>query len=117
MVLARRTLLEALAWLGLGACVDRAPSWGLGSDTDLPALPVPADPVGGRDRIAANVKALMDVLLPAERDAAGAPVSPGALEVGAYELLELRSLLAAADAQGLLPAMPGAVRDALTVGA
>lgn len=56
--------------------------------------------------VAANIEALMDVILPAEYGANGSLVSPGAVEAGAYSVLQLDRLVPLARAQGLLPPLP-----------
>ncbi|MCA9618396.1 MAG: hypothetical protein KC731_05225 [Myxococcales bacterium] len=60
------------------------------------------DPSGYAD----NLDALFDVLLPAERDADGAVISPGAREVGADALLSLDRFGPLASTQGFVPPLP-----------
>ena len=110
----RRQALELLSWLGLGATwmaacgrSDPAPADGRDS-TGLPFELPDVDPFTAAD----NVRAAFDVLLPAERDGSGRVVSPGAVEAGAFELLELDRFLPLARAQGLLPVLPPGLADA-----
>ena len=61
----------------------------------------------GRPRNEANVRALMDCLLPRDDD------SPGALEAGAMALLQLDAFTGIAQAQGLLPDLPDPLKATL----
>src|SRR4051812_46546259 len=83
-----------------------------GEDGAAPALPlpdqVPSGEVPERPRHADDVAALCDVLLPTERDKAGAIVSPGASEVDVDAVLRIQDFVAVATAQGLLPPLPDA---------
>ncbi len=56
--------------------------------------------------VAANIEAAMDVILPAEFNDRGELVSPGAVEAGAWTVMQLDRLVPLARAQGLLPELP-----------
>jgi hypothetical protein len=110
MALNRRELLGVLGWLGLtplavhlGACA-RPGAW---SDDDDEELPDPTLPDGARD----NLRAAMDVLIPA------APDGVGAVEAGALEVLALDRFVPLARGLGLLPALPPDWQDAVAAGA
>jgi hypothetical protein len=102
--LTRREVLEVLAALGLApmlGCAEedddrgiRRPGW-----LDPPDDTAPIVPDVDADR---TVRALLDVILPAERDEGGALRSPGALEVSALEVLAIRDFVPTARALGLV---------------
>lgn len=103
----RRELLEALATLGLAspllACGD------LQKNRDK--TPVPLDPLGppsplGPRGESSNLRALLEVLIPAERDPSGALIVPGAIEAGAERLVILDNFLTIARSISLLPRLP-----------
>lgn len=106
----RRELLGVLGWLGLGslavhlgACAR--PRSGDGDDDD--ELPDPELPDGAAD----NLRAAMDVMIPA------APDGVGAVEAGALEVLALERFVPLARGLGLLPALPPDWQDAVAGGA
>lgn len=109
--LTRRRALSLLSWIGAGAALGAAcgPPEATGDAPSGPRLPeLPdVDPYAPAD----NLKALMDLLLPAERDASGRLTSPGAVEAGALELLQLQRFIPLAQGQGLLPALPPALAE------
>lgn len=77
-------------------------------DVDWPDAPV--EPVDNVDDAAVqNVRALMDVFIPTERDSNDDIVAAGALEAGAMEMLELSRFLPSARSLALIPenATPG----------
>jgi len=101
-----------LAWLSatglVPGCIDEpsvaatSPDLPDRDDVDWPDAPdAPMDDVD--EAAAANVRALMDVLIPTERDAKGDVTAPGALEAGAMEMLELSRFLPSARALALIP--------------
>lgn len=105
----RRSVLGWLAASGMvPGCIDE-PSL----DEEEPQLPeredpqwpdAPDEPIEDADEATvANVVALMDVLIPTERDAEGNITAPGALEAGAMEMLELSRFLPSARALALIP--------------
>ncbi|MCA9664755.1 MAG: hypothetical protein KC503_04175 [Myxococcales bacterium] len=110
----RREIIKIIGALGL-------PTLSLGcGDPNAQAQPqprpdagAPPDAQAARARYRDNVAALMDVLIPAERDARGAVTSPGALEAGAEQVLELANLVHLLRGQGLLPPLPASFTDGL----
>lgn len=111
----RRTLL---AWLGASGIVPACiadPS----VEAEEPQLPdrddvdwpdAPSEPLDDADDASVeNVEALMDILIPTERDANGEVIAVGALEAGAMDMLELSRFLPSARALALIPetATPG----------
>ena len=82
----RRDLLVGLAAFALGpslsACGGSAPAGFGGDDGNQPA-PIDSTTIGKIVSYEDSVDALFDVLLPADRDASGAVVSPGAREASA----------------------------------
>lgn len=105
----RRTVL---AWLGASGVVPgcvadpsiepREPQLPDRDDVDWPDAP--AEPLDTLDDAAVlNVRALMDIFIPAERDDSLELIAPGALEAGAMEMLELSRFLPSARALALLP--------------
>lgn len=114
-LLSRRQVLQTLGALGFGASACTGPLISPSDETQRPWRDPPINAQAEADESARsnNVRALMDVLIPAERDEAGALLSPGALEVGAYEMLELRNFVSAARGQQLLPELPGPLLSGL----
>ncbi len=111
----RRTVL---GWLGAAGIVPgcvaepalepREPQLPGRDDVDWPDAP--AEPFEDADEASiANVRALMDVLIPTERDQLGELIAPGALEAGAMEMLELSRFLPSARSLALIPegSVPG----------
>lgn len=100
-----------LAALGFApACALDPDSTESQSDDALPQWPDgpwnrPADePTDDPDQAAdANVRALMDVLIPADFDEAGELSAVGALEAGAFDVLRLSNFVPTARALALLP--------------
>ena len=116
--LSRRRALALLGDLcavaaGLAGCAGesdpRASAWEPPSQTPSQT---PAD-----QPYADNVDALMDVLLPAERDGAGVLISPGAREAGAAAVLDVDAFAKLAAARGLLPPLSDEVLSWLAEGA
>lgn len=116
----RRQFLQWLALLGmapsLSACESqqsgermRPRFWDPPHDTVIP----PSDD----DEDDEVMRALIDVLVPAEYDDGGAMTSPGALETGALEVLALRSFLPAARGLGFVRALPSELDAAFELGA
>ena len=111
----RRTVLGWLSASGLvpGCIADpsiepEAPALPDREDVDWPDAP--DEPLDDLDEGATeNVRALMDVLIPTERDETGNITAPGALEAGALEMLDLSRFLPSARALALIPetATPG----------
>jgi hypothetical protein len=116
-LLSRRQALALLVDLGLvGAALC-----GCGDPITAeppPSWTPPQTPGGFPDGhlYADNVDALFDVLLPAERDASGAVVSPGAREAGASKVLALDAFAPLAAARGLLPPLSEVMLSALAEG-
>ncbi len=101
--LTRRRALQILAALTVGPAAACGP--GPEPDDDPWTLPAELPKVaGGTD--ADDVRALMDVLLPAETDAEGRLLSPGAGDVYAFSILQLDHYIPLAQGQGLLPPLP-----------
>lgn len=103
MELSRREVLDLLGALGFGvlAGCTGAP-YSEEEPEEILRTPGNHPPVEGA-RYTSNLRALMDLLLPAERNGAGQIVSPGALEAGAERVLRLENFVLVAKAQGLLP--------------
>ncbi len=111
----RRTVLGWLSASGIvtGCVADpsveaRDPQLPDREDVDWPDAP--AEPVDNvNDAAVQNVRALMDVFIPTERDSNADIVAAGALEAGAMEMLELSRFLPSARALALIPqnATPG----------
>ena len=103
----RRQALEMLFGLGILSAAGCAPP---GSDDAAPPFALPPQVAGGdvaeRARYADDVDALCDVLLPAEHDANGKLLSPGAREADVDGALRIRDFVALATAQGLVPPLP-----------
>ena len=95
--ISRRELLLGIA-AGLAALGCRGGGAG-------PIFTLPAQTPGGDPEVpyADATDALWDAILPAERDAAGATVSPGARECGVDDVLVGQNPVRAAIALGLLP--------------
>ena len=107
----RRTMLRVLAALGFMPACSLDPS-ALSDDEEevLPPWPEgpwnepPDEPIDDpEEATSANIDALMEILIPSDRDEDGAMISPGALDVGARDLLSLATFVPAARAVGLLP--------------
>gem|GEM_PF-2427015 len=102
--ISRRSAIELLFGLsvafGLGCGKDDAPA---------PAFVLPAQSPRGevpeRSVYADNVDALVDVLVPAERDAKGRLVAAGARETGASDVLGVEDFVALAATQGLVTSL------------
>lgn len=100
----RRDLLKVLGGLGIVALTP-------GCDAEAPVERIaPPDPMITEHEppetpsiYRSNIEALMDTLLPAERDAAGQVVEPGAIEAGAERVLQIEDFLPLAQGQGFLP--------------
>lgn len=103
--LTRRELLQVLGGLGISGALSALGCGGSdGPDPETEKPPNRIDPPAANARVHSdNVRALMDVLLPAELDATGRVVVPGALEAGADEILQLERFVSLARGQGLLP--------------
>ena len=103
----RREVLRALGALGLGTSALGAACGPAPEPTNdfrsTPEAPAPRLPQVERVAYETNLRALMDTLWPAERGLDGAVRAPGALEVGAEQVLRLDRFLLLAQAQGLLP--------------
>jgi len=91
-------LLASLTACGSAAESEKQPNSRSPEGSDLPPEAAFSD----------NVDALFDVLIPAERDAKGKLVSPGAREAGANEVLALDRFAALAVALGLVPQIDAA---------
>ncbi|MGE0787194.1 MAG: hypothetical protein AB7S26_16100 [Sandaracinaceae bacterium] len=102
--LGRRDVLRVLSAIGFGAlsgaCAMPEP------DPERRQVPIPdvVPPYDPESTPEGNLRALLDVLVPAERAEDGTLIRAGALEVEAFELLRLRTFLPAARALGFLPA-------------
>jgi hypothetical protein len=105
----RRQAFETLFGISVLFASGCAPT---GEGDPAPSLPlpdqVPGGDVSGRPHHADDVAALCDVLLPTERDKAGAIVSPGASEADVDGVLRIQDFVAVATAQGILPPLPDA---------
>ena len=117
VLLSRRRALVLLGELcaglaGLAGCDERDPGWPSWQPPSQTPSQTPAD-----QPFADNVDALMDVLLPAERDGSGALVSPGAREAGAAAVLDVDAFAQLAAARGMLPPLSEEVLSWLAGGA
>jgi len=110
--LTRRRALELLA-TACGSLTAFA-ACGPGEREPREKITLPDElPNVGPGRAANNVRALMDILLPAEFNDAGAMTSPGAVASGAFDVLSFDQFVPLAQAQGLLgPLPPGFAEDA-----
>ena len=110
-------MLQVLGWLGiggLGAKLAACATPTAATDDADPLLPrLPFDDSPTPDPNIGNIRALLDVLLPSERDADGTVRSPGALDVGAIDVLTIETFLPAVQALGLIAAVPERIRDDL----
>lgn len=110
----RRRALELFGWLAAGTV---ASACGVRPDESPDAsLDVPLSYLDfGPENPSTNVRALMNVFLPTEYGADGRLLSPGALEVQAFEVLKLSDFISAAQAQGLLPRLPADLEEVVEV--
>ncbi|MCB9736682.1 MAG: hypothetical protein H6745_29235 [Deltaproteobacteria bacterium] len=103
--LSRRSVLKLFGLAPLVAACDlggASPGGGERPDDDAPDVIVHEPPPVDVDH-PDNLQAAMDLILPAERDATGALVSPGAVEARAMDVLRLADLLPLTTSLGLLP--------------
>ena len=107
-VLSRRQAMIGLFFAALAspACAAAGGSGG-GTGSNGPADKAPLDPgqVAAPLKYEDSVDALLDVLVPADRDAKGTVTSPGARETSAGQLFGDTELVALAQGLGYLPAL------------
>jgi hypothetical protein len=110
MTITRRQAFEMLFGISVLWTSGCAPSAD-GDGAPALALPhqIPNGEVPERPRHADDVAALCDLLLPTERDKAGAILSPGATEADVDGVLRMQDFVAVATAQGILPPLPDAL--------
>lgn len=108
----RRDVLRMLGLLGLAPLASLAgcePETGAAEPNHADPTVTEHTPGAPKPLYPDGVQAAMDVLLPAERDAAGAILVPGAVEAGAPDVLQIADLVPLVQAQGLLPPGIGAI--------
>jgi len=98
----RRQVLGIITFLASSACLPEVPTEEKREGRSAPRGQSGPPPEGFND----NVDALLDVLLPAERDPRGVVTQPGAREVGAGALLDFQTFVPLAQTQALVPALP-----------
>lgn len=107
ILVSRRRALELIAAAtSIVALAPATTGCSSSDETRTPDLPLPSQnpdgEVGDRPAYADAVDALADVLLPADRDARGAVVVPGARECGVDDVLKIEELAALATVHGFV---------------
>jgi hypothetical protein len=113
LLMTRREAIGAIFALSavVSGCVRAAPEETVGTKTSPPSDPGDlSNNVSYED----NVDALLDVFLPADRDATGVVTSPGARELQAGRLFGDSTFIDLATGLGLLPALKSDVVQAAT---
>jgi len=106
--------MQALGAMGLAAGLPVA---GVGciADDDLDEDWGDGKEDGADGKITKTIKALMDVILPAEYDDSGALVSPGAVECNAYQAIQLKNFIPALMGIGLISEPPTWIVESMSV--
>jgi len=107
----RREVLAVLRALGLGAAVAAVGGCRLDDDDDDEFEPDLEDLDVELTDVRANIEAALDVMLPGEWED-GQLIRPGAVECGAFTVLQLDNLIGLSVGLGLLPALPDWIDEA-----
>jgi len=115
----RRLFIQVLSAMGVTAPLPLGIGCAAGGGFDPEDVedegwgPSKAD--GQESRTTRTIKALMNVMIPAEYDAYGAMVSVGAVEAGAYDQLQTVHLIHLAETLGFIPDLPEWIVSSMSV--